>query len=253
MKKYTLIELLVAMGIFAFMMLLLMNFFSISTDLMTRENSRAEKLYEGGTLSMRMRQDLSHIITADAIYNIEYNYGADDPNEIKLRFFSDTWDNYGNRDSGTIMAVSYIYNQEDFTLKRYALTTDPANPDKKSGSYFNASVAPTSAEYTKLESDDHGAILLEGVEFFETLIYESNGYSSFTNVDSSTTGSTEDSFIFDAAPLEHPDAINFKITLNDPDILEDTKSLPDSSDAKKNQRAASRRTIFFQQIMGYKE
>ena len=238
MKKYTLIELLVAMGIFAFMMLLLMNFFGISTDLMTRENTRAEKLYEGGTFSLKLRQDLANIVTADATYNIDYDYSA---SEVKLRFFSDTWDNTGVRNAGTTLAVSYVYNANDFTVKRYVRTTTMPGG-------FDTATPPYSYG-TELETDTYGAVILEGVEDFQVKIYENGGLATFKDVDNDNAGvsqyQTTVSGTMNLATM-HPDAINFKVTLNNMTILENS-SIGD------NRRLGARRTIRYQQLMGYKE
>ena len=234
MKKYTLIELLVAMGIFAFMMLLLMNFFGISTDLMTRENTRAEKLYEGGTFSLKLRQDLANIVTADATYNIDYDYSA---SEVKLRFFSDTWDNTGVRDAGEILAVSYVYSANDFTIKRYVRTTTmPGGFDTASPPYNYGA---------ELETDTYGAVILEGVEDFQVLLYGNDGLATFDDADGTNDGETKVSGTFNAVAM-HPDAMNFKVTLNNMSILEN------SSDGD-NRRLGARRTISYQQLMGYKE
>ena len=62
LKNYSLIELMVAMGVFAFMMVLLMNFFGSATDVLDRESTRAEKIYEGGICSKIMNQDFSTMV-----------------------------------------------------------------------------------------------------------------------------------------------------------------------------------------------
>ena len=99
-KNYTLIELLVAMGIFAFMMILLMNFFGISTDLLARENNRSTKLYEASIVNSVIYQDLKNMIVdadgATTFQPFEYSSSGGD---VFLRFFSTGYDEDGNQDS----------------------------------------------------------------------------------------------------------------------------------------------------------
>ena len=91
-KHYSLIEILVAMGIFALMMTLLMNFFGQATDVMTRETNRAEKLYEGGVLNIVLNKDLEKL-TVTAINPMRYEIVG---TKTHLRFFSTTYDNDGD-------------------------------------------------------------------------------------------------------------------------------------------------------------
>ena len=76
-KKYTLIELLISMGIFAVMMLLLLNFFSKYQDFTYRASLRNDLAANGQSLFAQMERDLKGFY-----YNISYDAtGVSDPSK----------------------------------------------------------------------------------------------------------------------------------------------------------------------------
>ena len=205
-KHYSLIEIMVAMGIFALMMTLLMNFFGQATDVMTRETNRAEKLYEGGVFGVVINKDLNgDNLKVDTTYQMSYLI---DGGETKLRFFSTTYDNDG--DDSNLLAVSYVYDPAKYTISRFVL---------------KESVATSWAD---VEDPLNGSILLEGVENvtgvagvggFELVVYDD--FPTMSDADGVDDGSTAPTLIegadslTDTALHEAPDAMNIKLTLND--------------------------------------
>jgi hypothetical protein len=246
MKKYTLIELLVAMGIFAFMMLLLMNFFSISTDLLGRETNRAVSHYESSVFLSFLKTDLKDIQIASG--HIAYKnggYGSDGTNANKidsqteqgtaaLRFFTNGYDNSGVK---TSILVSYVYDSATYTIKRYAAPSSTVSD-------FETLEDSLSSGYST-----YGSTILDGVEDFQLAIYTNyplqdasplNGsYSDFNVTLAQNSGSTTTTY------SSTPDMISVYLKLNDHSLLS-------SGTAVTNQLLQRRRQVTTQIPMAYK-
>ncbi|MDD7986876.1 hypothetical protein PQO01_18160 [Lentisphaera marina] len=242
MKKYTLIELLVAMGIFAFMMLLLMNFFSISTDLLGRENNRATKLYEASIISSLLQQDLKNISVNGTDSPLEYH--TDRSGKTYLRFISEGYDENTSVDSTTPILVSYVYDYATKEIYRYVESV--SNFVTAYGA-ITLDGSDKISNFSNIETSSNGGLILEGVEAFDLVFYESGNFKNFTasvltvnsdfsnlrysNVTSSGSGLTT-----------KPDALTIQAVLNDKDVIGIT-GLEDKN----------RRTITQQFLMGYND
>jgi hypothetical protein len=228
-KHYSLIEIMVAMGIFALMMTLLMNFFGQATDVMTRETSRAEKLYEGGVFGVVLNKDLNNItvngIASPNGYPLEYSKTGN----TFLRFFSATYDNDG--DDSNILGVSYVYDPTSYTISRFV---DKATAS--GGTFDQTGWATLEADTTK------GSIIIEGVEDFEVFIC-----TDFATMEDAITGVPTVNGI--TTPTSgtlsvEPDCINIRLTLNDHKTL-------GTGTAIENQLVQNRRIVNFRVMMAY--
>ncbi|WDE98181.1 prepilin-type N-terminal cleavage/methylation domain-containing protein [Lentisphaera profundi] len=261
MKKYTLIELLVAMGIFAFMMLLLMNFFSISTDLLGRETNRAVSNYEAGIFLSMIKTDLENS-TINATYQWAYKDGGSGSgpgtnlNNIEnqtqagsgistdsaLRFFSYTYDNDGAISSSTRVQISYVYDSANYRIYRFAYP-----------------IVTVPIDFDDLEnlSNNYGGIILEGVEEFRLMIYGNYATQEdydYTPGSTSIPSTSSDGSFYTAAEdasaatgqSTDPDLINVYLKINDKNTLE----LP-ASVGKTNQLLQRRRQLSTQIPMAY--
>ena len=262
MKKYTLIELLVAMGIFAFMMLLLMNFFSISTDLIGRENNRATKLYESSIISSILQQDLKNLSVNGTDKPFEYDRNGDN---TTVRFFTTGYDEGGdhiNTSTTTSIMVSYKYNATNFTLERYVESVNnfidddnnPSTPTTNTLSDFynssNFKVNNNGKEFADIETDDYGGIILEGVETFNVLFYELGNFKTFTATSPDSASPTY-SAVSSTGYTNKLDAITLQIVLNDTDTTELIKNGSITTDS--NLAIKNRRTITQQFLLGYND
>ena len=247
MKKYTLIELLVAMGIFAFMMLLLMNFFGISTDLLGRETNRAVSHYESSVFISNFKTDLDGIqIASGYIAYKSGGSGSDGTNANKidsqtdqgtaaLRFYTNGYDNSGTK---TAILVSYVYDATSYSIKRYAA------PSSSVTDFETLENATTASGYST-----YGSTILEGVEDFQIAIYTNyplqdasplNGsYSDFDITLAQGSGTTTTTY------SSTPDMITVYLKLNDHDLLT-------SGTAVTNQLLQRRRQVTTQIPMAYK-
>ena len=218
-KQYSLIEIMVAMGVFALMMTLLMNFFGQATDVMTRETNRAEKLYEAGVFSVVMNKDFSKI-RVDGTYPLSYEVVS---GKTVLRFFSETYDSNG--EIGDLLGVSYVYDPSEYSISRYVYTTvDPGD-----GKYFGGDITT----FAGLEADDtKGSVIIEGIENvlgastgvggYQLLIYED--YNLMVDADGSDEtnvvafeGAEVSKPVFDSSNLitTPPDVLSIRIVMND--------------------------------------
>lgn len=262
MKKYTLIELLVAMGIFAFMMLLLMNFFSISTDLLGRENNRATKLYEASVISSILQQDLKNLSVNGTDKPFEYH--TDRSGKTYLRFFTTGYDENTSVDTTTAIMVSYIYDSSTYEIERYVESVDNfRGADLLSTFYDNTAsvqkIANGTKDWTDIEVSTNGALILEGVEAFDILLYPTqgdvidtityDGFQNFDALDPQTNSNASFSHLkysaystSDHGITTKPDAITIQLILNDKDAIGVT-----------GLEEKNRRTITQQFLLGYND
>lgn len=242
MKKYTLIELLVAMGIFAFMMLLLMNFFSISTDLLGRENNRATKLYEASVITSIMDQDFKNLTVDNTEKPFEYDYN--NSGKTYLRFYTYGYNEIGEG-SKEIM-VSYVYDHNTYEVYRYVMeVSDFEGTYGTLLSKYNATNKKTD-NFGNIENTSQGSLILEGVERFYIVLYELDKFMTFdataTLTKDSSFGSLYYSDYSGNGLADKPDAITVQLLLNDKDAIGVT-----GLDIK------NRRTISQQFLLGYND
>ena len=266
MKKYTLIELLVAMGIFAFMMLLLMNFFSISTDLLGRENNRATKLYEASVISSIFQQDLKNLSVNGTDKPFEYDRNGDN---TTLRFFTTGYDEGGdhiNTSTTTSIMVSYKYNSTNFTLERYVESVDNFIDDDNDPSTTTTNVLSDFYDNVNFKVDDngkkfadidtgvnkdkYGGIILEGVETFDVLFYELGNFKTFTATSPDSAKPTY-SDVLSTGYTNKFDAMTLQLVLNDTEVTDliEAGSITSTS----NLAIKNRRTITQQFLLGYND
>ncbi|EDM29055.1 hypothetical protein LNTAR_14602 [Lentisphaera araneosa HTCC2155] len=242
MKKYTLIELLVAMGIFAFMMLLLMNFFSISTDLLGRENNRATKLYEASIISSLLQQDLKGLSVNGTDSPFEYHTNRS--GKTYLRFISEGYDENTSVDSTVPILVSYIY---DFSTKEIFRYVESVSDFETTYGAITLDGSDKIANFNNIETSTNGALILEGVEAFDLVFYEAGNFKTFT-ASVLTSNSNFSNLRYSNVPSSgsalttKPDSVTIQMALNDKDVIGIT-GLEDKN----------RRTITQQFILGYND
>ena len=245
MKKYTLIELLVAMGIFAFMMLLLMNFFGISSDLLGRENNRATKLYEASIFTTVFKNDLQNMQVDPAggrVFDYIYNGG-----DFTLRIMTNGYDNNGS--NGAIM-VSYKYNSTTFELTRYAISEADFLTDSSASSltdtltvWDNTNKQINNSDWESfVEVGNNGSVILESVESLYLRIYSENDFQTFDDLDGNNLSPATESNTNLISRQVLPDAINFTMELNNKTALENGNA---------NLKLQNRRTVSQQFLIGY--
>lgn len=242
MKKYTLIELLVAMGIFAFMMLLLMNFFSISTDLLGRENNRATKLYEGSIITSIMDQDFKNLTVDNTEKPFEYSYNVS--GKTHIRFYTYGYNKIG--ESSKEIMVSYVYDHNTYEIYRYVM--EVSNFEATYGllsAKYNATNKKTD-NFANIENSTQGSLILEGVERFYIVLYERDQFMTF-NATSTLTKDTDFGSLYYSdysgdGFTDKPDAITIQLLLNDKDAIGIT-----------GLENKNRRTITQQLLLGYND
>ena len=233
MKKlhYSLIEIMVAMGVFALMMTLLMQFFGQAQTVLSQESARAKNLYEGGVLTYILTEDVknmvvdddvavnkswSYLLTEDVAIDGENGDSSDGVADVILRFHSTITDVDGTE--GVPVAISLVYSPTTHTLYRYVVTTvDPGGAD--AGKYFFEDGDGTALyeDWDDFEgNEDFGSVILEGLEDFSMLIY--GDYTNMTDTDLGTSNDGISSDDVDSATAL-PDAIQFSMVLNDPKVL----------------------------------
>lgn len=154
-RFFTLLELLVSMGVFAVLMLALMQFFTSAQGIWTRSNSRTD-MFDSARLAMNMMAvDLQCLYYEDmhpATKKFFHLDGSD--SEWKLSFATLRPDNVGSNASSNLVLVFYHYNATTGKLMFKEITDYDA--DRKSKDWITKE-ADTSGVLTALRDADVGA------------------------------------------------------------------------------------------------
>jgi type II secretory pathway pseudopilin PulG len=202
-KKYTLIELLISMGIFAVMMLLLLNFFSKYQDFTYMASARNDALSTANTLFAQLEKDLRSSVTytklkpngGDALASsLDINVSA---NEITFASHC--------RLSGT--TTSTDTGSGGLALLKYFIPADETNVKRGFKDIIGEDLSTVKPSF----SGDLGDYVAEGVTKLSFVAYETK--TDFLN----GTASVNNSFYYNAPASKYPIyAIMCTISIKDP-------------------------------------